>query len=82
MWIEVVIRIVLPFIKYFNVYLFSHYEVYKGIFIIFLYLDVDECCNLALNSCQHICKNTIGSYYCECSHGYMLQSDNRTCESK
>ena len=62
----------------------KHYEVYEGIFlIIFLYLDVDECCNLALNTCrQHICKNTIGSYYCECNQGYSLQTDNRTCESK
>ena len=46
-----------------------------------MYLDIDECSNSTLNTCQHICKNTIGSYYCECNQGYTLQSDNRTCES-
>ena len=46
-----------------------------------MYLDIDECSNSTLNKCQHICKNTVGSYYCECNRGYMLQSDHRTCES-
>ena len=70
------------FVECFDVVMHSQLAKLKVyFFLIFLYLDVDECCNLALNTCQHICKNTIGSYYCECNEGYMLQSDYRTCES-
>lgn len=29
--------------------------------------------------CPQVCNNTIGSYFCTCYRGYMLESDNVTC---
>ncbi|XP_063299802.1 EGF-containing fibulin-like extracellular matrix protein 1 [Pelobates fuscus] len=40
-------------------------------------IDVDEC---AISSfCHHHCVNTIGSYYCQCNHGFQLASNNYSC---
>ncbi|KAM9350581.1 fibulin-2-like [Symphorus nematophorus] len=39
--------------------------------------DMDEC--LMGNICHHRCVNTVGSYYCECFPGYVLQEDAFTC---
>ena len=43
--------------------------------------DVDEC---ATNNggCNQICKNSYGSYHCECDSGYELSADNHTCVGK
>ncbi|GIY80962.1 tolloid-like protein 1 [Caerostris extrusa] len=39
----------------------------------------DEC---ATNNggCQHICKNTIGSYACSCHNGFVLHENNHDCK--
>ena len=29
--------------------------------------------------CSFGCNNTLGSFYCYCNEGYMLDSDDRTC---
>ena len=42
-------------------------------------LDVNECA-IANGGCEHECINTEGSFYCDCRDGYMLESNNRTCE--
>jgi len=41
--------------------------------------DKDEC---AVNNggCQHICKNTIGSYTCSCHNGFVLHEDKHGCK--
>ena len=41
--------------------------------------DKDEC---AINrgGCQHICKNTVGSYECACHNGYTLHENNHDCK--
>lgn len=39
--------------------------------------DVDEC--LTVNCINGACKNTLGSYICECGIGTILESDKRTC---
>ena len=39
--------------------------------------DIDECS--ANHGCGDICVNTEGSYTCDCSQGYVLDSDGRTC---
>ena len=44
----------------------------------FYFLDINECNDSAL--CEERCNNTDGGYNCECSEGYTLNSDNRTCE--
>lgn len=42
--------------------------------------DFDECTN---NVCQNgKCINTLGSFQCECPHGFHLGSDGRTCLGK
>ena len=43
--------------------------------------DINEC--LTNNGgCSQICRNTIGSYYCQCAPNYELQPDGKTCISK
>ena len=44
-------------------------------------LDINECefSGICPNG---ICKNTIGSYICNCPQGYALSSDGTSCEGK
>ncbi len=41
--------------------------------------DKDEC---ATNNggCQHICRNTIGAYYCACQQGFVLHDNQHDCK--
>lgn len=41
--------------------------------------DKDEC---AINNggCQHICRNTIGSYLCICHNGFVLHENKHDCK--
>ncbi|XP_047376655.1 hemicentin-1 isoform X2 [Sciurus carolinensis] len=41
-------------------------------------VDIDECQNR--DTCQHACKNTIGSYQCICPPGYQLMLNGKTCQ--
>ena len=45
--------------------------------------DIDECNTTAFaiqpNSCEELCINVPGSYYCTCSAGYQLSDDKRSC---
>ncbi|KAM4812745.1 hemicentin-1 [Urocitellus parryii] len=41
-------------------------------------VDIDECQNR--DTCQHVCKNTIGSYQCICPPGYQLMLNGKTCQ--
>ena len=43
--------------------------------------EKDECA-LGIDGCDHYCINTIGSYYCDCFSGYILNADRRTCSGK
>ena len=40
--------------------------------------DCDEC-QLDYHGCAHNCVNTHGSYYCTCTIGYELASDQHNC---
>ncbi|XP_035660298.1 uncharacterized protein LOC118405005 [Branchiostoma floridae] len=47
--------------------------------------DLGKChnineCNDNYGNCSHECRDTIGSFYCECPPGWRLGSDQRTCE--
>ena len=44
-------------------------------------LDINEC-EEDKSQCEHICKNTDGSYECGCRNGYYLEKDNRTCNGQ
>ena len=43
--------------------------------------DINECLT-SNGGCSHTCNNTVGSYYCICSTGYVLQPNNHDCEGK
>lgn len=49
----------------------------KDTFIFFL-TDINECKENF--PCSHMCNNTIGSFYCSCAEGYILESDKRYCK--
>ena len=40
--------------------------------------DIDEC-ELGISGCQHICNNTVGSFYCSCDPGFTLNPDSKYC---
>ena len=41
--------------------------------------DLDECVSSEFNDCSDICINTNGSYSCDCSEGFSLNIDGKTC---
>ena len=46
-----------------------------------LFADINEC-DKSNGNCSQMCFNTIGSYYCSCTSGYVLNSNNLTCNGK
>ena len=50
-------------------------------FVYFNLTDIIECLNNN-GGCSHDCNNTVGSYYCECPDGYVLQSNQHDCEGE
>lgn len=58
----------------------QHVEYCKCITALFFCTDVDEC--LLRTSCQHECRNTIGSFQCLCPPGYQLLPNGRSCKGK
>ncbi|CAG2110474.1 unnamed protein product [Medioppia subpectinata] len=57
----------------------SDNSVQKSGFSANFFTDKDEC---AVNNggCQHICKNTIGSYSCICHNGFVLHENKHDCK--
>lgn len=47
----------------------------------FLNTDVDECVD-SNGGCAQICNNTVGSFSCECNEGYLVNSDELSCDGK
>ena len=46
--------------------------------MMFYATDVDECL-IGNHSCQHMCRDTEGSYYCECHKGWRVSSNGKNC---
>ena len=42
-----------------------------------LCIDIDEC--LGTNGCQQTCENNQGSYTCNCTNGFQLAADGKSC---
>ena len=49
----------------------------------FLSLDVNECKKKKeVHGCAQECKNSAGSYACECRPGYKLKDDGKNCQGR
>ncbi|PVD37829.1 hypothetical protein C0Q70_00431 [Pomacea canaliculata] len=57
----------------------SDNSVQKTGFVAEFRTDKDEC---AINNggCQHVCRNTVGSYQCACYNGFTLHENNHDCK--
>ena len=51
------------------------------ILLMLLNTDVDECVDNN-GGCGQVCNNTVGSFSCGCSEGYLLNSDEISCDGK
>jgi len=50
-------------------------------YILYTYVDINECINVSTNDCTQQCINTPGSYECDCYDGYREITPNATqCE--
>ena len=54
---------------------------YNSAIILCFNLEIDECSE-GLSSCNQMCTNVIGSYYCICYSGFELLYDNYTCQGQ
>lgn len=57
----------------------SDNSVQKSGFAGIFFTDKDECA-ISNGGCQHICKNTIGSYICSCHNGFTLHENKLDCK--
>ncbi|KAL7638238.1 UNVERIFIED_CONTAM: hypothetical protein RMT77_010802 [Armadillidium vulgare] len=57
----------------------SDNSVQKSGFAAVFFTDKDECATDS-GGCQHICKNTIGSYACFCHNGFTLHENGHDCK--
>ena len=46
-----------------------------------MHLDVNEC-EVLNGGCDHRCKNTNGSYVCQCNKGFFLDGNGKSCSGK
>ena len=47
----------------------------------FVHVDVDEC-QSENGGCEQNCTNTVGSFFCNCSDGFMSRNDSFQCDGK
>lgn len=45
----------------------------------FIPSDTNEC-GVGNGGCDHVCVNTVASYYCQCDIGYSLNTDIHSCD--
>ena len=58
--------------------LYYNYILYLYTIHLYIQTDIDECAT-DNGGCQQTCNNTNGSFFCSCLTGYMLNSDQFTC---
>lgn len=46
--------------------------------LVLLSTDIDEC--ESRDTCQHECRNSLGSFQCACPAGYRLMANGKTCQ--
>lgn len=60
-------------------FFFYHKLLFKYyLYYFFYHLDINEC-SKDNGGCDQICKNTMGSFICECNEGYQLDKDSKNC---
>ena len=57
-------------------FLFVSYPV-----LIPLFVDIDECA-MNTDGCDQQCINTLGSFMCNCSEGYLINDDGFSCDGE
>lgn len=57
----------------------SDNSVQKNGFAAIFFTDKDECAT-DNGGCQHVCRNTIGAYYCSCHQGFVLHENGHDCK--
>ena len=62
-----------------SVALVKHIYVIVPILLINYHADHNECITNT-HTCDQVCHNSHGSYYCTCNSGYRLNADQRTCD--
>ena len=50
-------------------------------YVLLKQLDINEC-SLGTDQCSQGCQNIAGSYTCNCSTGYRLNTDGRGCDGE
>ena len=51
-------------------------------FLQFSLLDINECDSMDNGGCEHLCNNTIGSFFCYCILGYRLDENEFNCSGE
>ena len=62
-------------------YIINTYRLTQVHYCTFIYSDVDECSD-GTHVCTQTCTNTNGSFICGCKSGYLLDTDEFTCNGK
>jgi len=57
----------------------SDNSVQKNGFAAIFFTDKDECAT-DNGGCQHVCRNTVGAYYCSCHQGFVLHENGHGCK--
>ncbi|XP_077026035.1 complement C1r subcomponent isoform X2 [Tamandua tetradactyla] len=62
---------------------------YKGFLAYYQAVDLNECASQSSSveddpqpRCEHLCHNYVGSYFCSCRPGYVLQGDGHSCRAE
>ena len=46
---------------------------------IIMHTDINECAS-SNGGCAQLCNNTVGSFFCDCNEGYLLDIDDINCD--
>jgi len=47
---------------------------------IVIFLEIDECQSNQTNTCEQMCVNVPGAFFCDCDDGYKLTADGQSCD--
>ena len=53
-----------------------------NVLLIFIFVDINECTDSSVNNCNEDCENTVGSFFCKCNGGKVIDSDGISCKGE